>query len=61
MRSGVLAALPREQHPLVQLELIEFIALTQDRSAIPVLERMSADDAADQTVREAAQLALARL
>jgi len=61
VRSGVLAALPREQHPLVQLELIEFIALTQDRSAVPVLERMSADDAADQTVREAAQLALARL
>jgi hypothetical protein len=57
----VLAALPREQHPLVQLELIEFIALTQDRSAVPVLERMSADDDADQTVREAAQLALARL
>ncbi|MBL9213551.1 MAG: zf-HC2 domain-containing protein, partial [Opitutaceae bacterium] len=42
VRSGVLAALPREQHPLVQLELIEFIALTQDRSAAPVLERVSA-------------------
>ena len=61
VRTGVLAALPREQHPLVQLELIEFIALTQDRTAVPVLERMSTDDAADQTVREAAQLALARL
>lgn len=61
VRSGVLAALPREQHPLVQLELIEFIALTQDRSAAPVLERVSADDTADQTVRDAAQLALARL
>ena len=61
VRAGVLAALPREQHPLVQLELIEFIALTQDRSAVPVLERMYADAGADQTVREAAQLALARL
>lgn len=61
VRAGVLAALPRERHPLVQLELIEFIALTQERGAAPVLERMSADANADQTVRDAAKLALARL
>lgn len=61
VRAGVLAALPREQHPLVQLELIEFIALTQNRNAAPVLERMSADAEADRTVRDAAKLALARL
>lgn len=61
VQAGVLAALPREQHPLVQLELIEFIALTQNRNAAPVLERMSADADADRTVRDAAKLALARL
>lgn len=61
VRAGIVAALPREQNPLVQLELIEFIALTGDRSAVPLLERMSASDAAHQTVRDAAKMALARL
>lgn len=60
VRAGVRAALPREQNPLVQLELIEFVALTQDRGAVPLLERMSANDTADQAVRDAATLALAR-
>ncbi len=60
VRAGVRAALPREQHPLVQLELIEFVTLTQDRGAVPLLERMSANDRADPAVRDAALLALAR-
>lgn len=61
VQAGVLAALPREQHPLVQLELIEFLALTQNRNAAPVLERISADAEGDRAVRDAATLALARL
>lgn len=61
VQAGVLAALPREQHPLVQLELIEFLALTQNRNAAPVLERISADAEGDRAVRDAAKLALARL
>jgi len=61
VRAGVLAALPREQNPLVQLELIDFVGQTQDRSAAPVLEKISTDDTADLAVREAAKRALAQL
>lgn len=61
VRAGVLAALPRESNPLVQLELIDFVASAQVRSATPVLERISADDTANVAVRDAARLALAQL
>jgi hypothetical protein len=61
VRAGVLAALPREQNPLVQLELIDFVASAQERSATPLLEQISADEAANRTVRDAARLALAQL
>jgi hypothetical protein len=45
----------------VQLELIDFIAEAQDRSAAPVLEKISTDNGADNAVREAAKRALAQL
>ena len=60
VRAGVLAALPREQNALVQLEMIDFIASTQDQNATPVLEKLSSDESADRDVRDAAKLALAQ-
>ena len=60
VRAGILAALPREQNPLVQLELIDFVAAAEDRAATPALERISLDESTDQSVRTAAQRALAR-
>jgi predicted anti-sigma-YlaC factor YlaD len=60
VRAGVLAALPREQNPLVQLELIDFVAAARDRNAAPVLETLSADETTNQTVRQAARLALSQ-
>jgi DNA polymerase III alpha subunit len=57
VRSGVLAALPREQNPLVQLEMIDFVASTHDRDAAPVLEKLAQNEALDRSVRDAAQLA----
>lgn len=60
VRAGVLAALPREQNPLIQLELIDFIAETHDRSAAPALETLAQNDTLDRSVREAAQRALAQ-
>ena len=60
VRAGILAALPREQNPLVQLELIDFVAAAEDRAAAPALERLALDDATDRSVRDAAQRALAR-
>jgi hypothetical protein len=61
VRSGVLASLPREQNPLVQLELIDFVAAAHERDAQPVLQKMSQNDALNQTVRDAARRALAQL
>lgn len=61
VRDGVLAALPREQNPLVQLELIDFVAAARARDAAPVLEKLSQNEQADLTVREAATRALAQL
>jgi hypothetical protein len=60
VRAGVLAALPREQNPLVQLELIDFVAIAQDHDAAPLLERISRDETTHRTVRDAAKLALAQ-
>lgn len=60
VRAGVLAALPREQNPLVQLELIDFVATAQDANAAPLLEKISTDESANTAVREAAKLALAQ-
>lgn len=61
VRAGVLASLTREPNPLVQVAMIDFLAAARDREAKPALERMSADDLADGTVREAARRALAQL
>ena len=61
VREGVLAALPREQNPLVQLELIDFVAAARDRQATPILQTISQNEQANQTVRDAAQRALAQL
>lgn len=61
VRQGVLASLPREQNPLVQLELIDFLAAARDREAAPALEKMSRNEGIDQSVRDAARRALAQL
>ena len=41
VRDGVLASLPRELDPLVQLELIDFLVAARNRDAAPELEKMS--------------------
>jgi hypothetical protein len=61
VRSGVLAALTREQNPLVQLEMIDFVATAHDREATPVLEKLSQNEQLDRAVRDAASRALSQL
>ncbi|MCX6952340.1 MAG: hypothetical protein NTV51_09270 [Verrucomicrobia bacterium] len=61
VRSGVLGALPREENPLVQLEMIDFVAAARDRAAGPVLEKMAQNESVDVSVRDAARRALAQL
>jgi hypothetical protein len=61
VRAGILATLPREQNPLVQLEMIDFVASAHDRAAAPALEKIAQNAAFDRSVRDAARRALAQL
>lgn len=61
VRAAVVAALSREPNPLVQVTIIDFVAATREREAVPALQRISADDLSDGSVREAARRALAEL
>lgn len=58
VRAGLVAALPRESAPLVQLALIELIARVRATDAAPALAQLSQDNTADQNVRTAAKRAL---
>jgi len=58
--AGIRASLPREENPLVQLELIDFVAGAGDGEAAPVLASMARNDALNPGVRDAARRALAR-
>ncbi len=61
VRAGLLAALPRETAPLVQMAMIELLANVRETEAAPLFEQLSRDTQADQNVREAAKRALATL
>ncbi len=61
VRAGVLAALPRETSPLVQVAMIDFMAAVRDDAAAPVLESLVRTPTLDESVRAAARTALALL
>jgi hypothetical protein len=61
VRQGVLASLPREGSPLVQLAMIDFLTSVRDRDAAPAFEALTRDAAIDIAVRDAAQRALVQL
>ena len=61
VRAGVLASLPREQNPLVQVSMIDFLAAARDREAAPALEKLSTSGSTDPSVRDAAKRALMQL
>ncbi|QYM79515.1 zf-HC2 domain-containing protein [Horticoccus luteus] len=61
VRAGVLASLPREQSPLVQVSMIDFLVAARDREAAGTLEQLTRDTAVDRSVREAAKRGLAQL
>lgn len=58
VRAGVLASLPRESSPLVQVSMIDFLAAAHDFEARPALEKLALSQGADRSVREAARRAL---
>lgn len=61
VRAGVLATLPREQNPLVQVAMIDFLVAARDRDAAPEFQRLAGSATVDLAVREAAKRALAQL
>lgn len=60
VRAGVLASLSREQNPLVQVSMIDFLTEAGDTEARPALERISLSETTDRSVRDAARRALAQ-
>lgn len=61
VRDGVRASLPREQNPLVQVAMIDFLVAARDRSASPELEKLARNQSIDGAVRDAAKRGLAQL
>ena len=61
VRAGVLACLPRETNPLVQVSMIDFLAASRDRAAAPELRRLVGDTRTDADVRESARRAISML
>jgi hypothetical protein len=61
VRASVLACLPRETNPLVQVAMIDFLVGVRDREAAPELRKLIADDKTDTDVRESARRAVDQL
>jgi hypothetical protein len=61
VRTAIRVSLPREQSPLVQLSMIDFLAAIRDREAAPAFQKISTDSLADPSVRAAAGRALTQL
>lgn len=58
VRAGVLASLPREPSPIVQVSMIDFLAASQDTAARPAVEKIAVSMTVDASVRDAAKRAL---
>jgi len=58
VRAGVLACLPRETSPLVQVAMIDFLVAAREHAAAPELRRLVGDSQADIDVRESARRAI---
>jgi hypothetical protein len=58
VRAGVLACLPKETNPLVQVSMIDFLVGAKAREAVPELRKLVADDKADPDVRDSARRAM---
>lgn len=61
VKQGVLAALPRESSPLVQVAMIDFLTSLKDTDAVPTLQQIARLPSTDQVVRTAAERGLAQL
>ena len=60
VRAGVLASLTREQNPLVQVAMIDFLVASRDQEAVSTFEQLSKQSNVDRSVRDAARRAIAQ-
>lgn len=60
VRAGVLASLAREQNPLVQVAMIDFLVAARDTEAVQTFRTLANRDDTDRSVREAARRAIAQ-
>jgi hypothetical protein len=58
VRAGVLACLPRETNPLVQVSMIDFLVATRAKEASPELVKLVSDEKTDADVRDSARRAI---
>ena len=58
VRAGVLASLEREQNPLVQVAMIDFLVAARDTEAVRTFQTISQQKDTNITVRDAAKRAL---
>jgi hypothetical protein len=58
VRAGVLACLPREPNPLVQVSMIDFLVAARARESAPELQKLIADEKVNVDVRESARRAV---
>jgi len=61
VRAGVLASLEREQNPLVQVAMIDFLVAARDREAVSIFEQLTRGENVNTSVRDAARRAIAQL
>lgn len=61
VRDAVVAALDREESPLVSIALVDFVVAARLPPAVPALRRVAGNPERDGAVRDAAEAAIARL
>jgi hypothetical protein len=61
VRAAVLACLPRDPNPLVQVSMIDFLVAAKAREASPELQKLVATPGEDADVRESARRAIEQL
>lgn len=60
VRAGVLASLTREQNPLVQVAMIDFLVAARDGEAVQTFHTLANREDTDRSVKEAARRAIAQ-
>jgi hypothetical protein len=60
VRAGVLASLAREQNPLVQVAMIDFLVAARDSEAVQTFQTLANSTDTDRSVKEAARRAIAQ-